>query len=179
MQKKYSWILLAVLLMPLWVVALPSDKNKPMLIQADEANINHKTGVSIYKGHVRVDQGTMHLLSHRLEVHTNKQNKVARVIATGDMAYFQVLPHKGKPIAHAKARKIELLSLERVIYFEGDATVWQGGDVFKGPIIHYDINKQVVITPPSKGGRTVILLQPKKKSKSTNQVSSSIEEKTQ
>ena len=49
--------------------ALPEDRDQPIRIEADEALRDEKQGFTRYRGHVKMDQGTLHIeagRNHRL-----------------------------------------------------------------------------------------------------------------
>ncbi len=101
--------------------ARSDDSEQPIHISADTAELNDKTGVSIYTGNVEMIQGTTILRGDKITVYT-QDNEVQRMIALGDLATYQetnddgdiVYAESEKMIHNAKEKKIELFRRAKI-----------------------------------------------------------------
>jgi lipopolysaccharide export system protein LptA len=146
------------------VFALPNDREQLMHINAASYELNYKTGIDIYEGNVKVDQGTTHLSADRLVTEKNKERKIVSAVAYGteQLAEFTTIPKEGEEIFHAKAKVIKFYPEESMVTLEDDVIVTQGENSFHGPIIIYNMKDQIVSTPASKNGRATIVIDAKK-----------------
>ncbi|HDJ86863.1 MAG TPA: lipopolysaccharide transport periplasmic protein LptA [Chromatiales bacterium] len=143
--------------------APPVDRNQPIHLSADRADINEHTGVSVFTGHVVLSQGGMQLWSDTLTVHHDQQDKITRMVAKGDPARFREQPKaQGRPIT-GSARRIDYDVRAGIVVLEQDAQLLQGKNRFQGPRIEYDRDQDVVKAGSAggAGGRVEITLQPK------------------
>lgn len=143
--------------------ALPSDREQLMHIDADSYELNYKTGIDVYEGNVKVDQGTTHLIADRLVTEKNKNRKMISAIAYGlaELAEFTTIPKEGEEIFRAKAKVIKFYPETSIVQLEEEVMVNQGENSFHGPIIIYNMKDQVVSTPASKNGRATIIINTK------------------
>jgi lipopolysaccharide export system protein LptA len=158
-------LLLISLLLPSAAFALASDQQLPLSVQADKADINHKSGIGVYSGNVLVDQGTSHLQAASAETFTGKNNELKKAIAKGlkdQQAQFRTVTDPSKPELKATADQIEIYPTKNKIVLVGNAQVTQGTDTFSAPRIEYDTKEQHVVTTSSETGRTTIVIHPNK-----------------
>lgn len=153
----------AALLFAGTAAALPTDRNQPIHLSADRADINDHTGVSVFTGHVVLSQGSMRLWSDTLTVYHDKQDRITRMVAEGNPVRFREQPKaKGEPIT-GSAQRVDYDVATRVVVLEQNAQLTQGHNRFQGPRIEYDRNGDVVkaTSAGGKSGRVEITLQPK------------------
>jgi lipopolysaccharide export system protein LptA len=65
---------------PVLSLALQTDKHEKVFIAADSTTYNYKTGVNIFEGHVKIDQGTTHITADKLITKTNEQHKIKEAL---------------------------------------------------------------------------------------------------
>ncbi len=154
--------LILFLLVPTFAFSLQEDQEKPFNIVADSSTFNYKTGIDIYEGNVKVDQGTSHLIADRLVTQKNKQHKMIEAIATGvkKLAEYSTVPKIGDPMLNAKAKIIKFYPPTAIVILEQNVVVTQKENSFHGPRIIYNIKDQVVTAPASKEGRATIIIEP-------------------
>ena len=158
-----KWIVcIIVLLIPITLLALQGDDQQVMHIISDGSTYNYKTGTTIYEGHVKIDQGTTHLIADRVITHSNNKHKIEEAIAYGltSLAEYTTVPKPGDPVLNAKAKVIRFYPAKSMVYLEGDVFVTQGKNIFQGPVIVYNMKDQIVTAPPSKTGRATIIIEP-------------------
>ncbi len=138
---------------PLAGLALQSDRSRPIQLEADSADINEKTGISVYTGHVDITQGSMHIRAHKLMVEQRK-GKGTRLIATGKPVYFRQRPDPGKPEVEGHALRAEYNSGSELLILTGNAVLKQGKDSFSNDRIVYDRVKGRVKAGKSAKGKS-------------------------
>jgi len=142
--------LLLLLLLPLQGVALDSDKDQPIEINSDSAELQEQEGISIYSGNVRMTQGSLEIDADRIELFF-PEKRLSKAVIYGDkgrQAYFQQIPKKGEKAVRGTANRIvyqvdpdeiRLLGTEK-----GEAVFCQKGSEQKGKRITYDIEKDIM-----------------------------------
>ena len=129
-------ILLSSFSLQTW--ALSSDKDQPIDLEADSADIDDKQGVSVYRGNVVLSQGSMVLNAQVLTLYHNKKRQLSKAIATGSPSKFKQRPDGKDSDMHATANKMIYFVLEDKIHLLDDAVLWQNKDSFRGNKIIYD-----------------------------------------
>jgi lipopolysaccharide export system protein LptA len=162
LKRNVIFLFFILLSIPITLLALDSDDQQIMHINSDGSTFNYKTGVNIYEGHVKIDQGTTHLTADRLVTTNNSKHKMEEAVAYGltQLAEYTTQPKPGDAILHAKAKVIKFYPAKSVVFLEGDVIVTQGKNSFAGPVIVYNIKDQIVTAPPSKTGRASIIIEP-------------------
>jgi len=168
---------LSLLSFPINAIALSSDRDQPINLEADHADIDDLKGISIYTGNVILTQGSMVIKSNKLTLYNDKNNELEKAIAVGNskkLATFKQRPE-------GKDKDFRARSITMIYYLDKDkihllkkAYVWQAGDTFSGDKIIYDTKKETVLassvknkngTPVSSGGRVKVTIQPKSQNK--------------
>lgn len=153
------WFLLLAAMAPTLSWALSSDRNQPMLIEADRAELNDAEGISIYRGNVKVTQGTLVLTGETMTVY-NKGDDVDKVVMDGDPATYKQRPDNKDQDVHAKAQRMEYYTAPEKVILLKKAEVEQEGKLLTSERIVYDVvkdhvnagtdNDRVKITVPPK-----------------------------
>lgn len=124
--------------------ALPSDREQPIRIQADSAELDDKQGVAVYRGDVVITQGTMKVTGDTVTITQNAQGDVEVFTSVGKPAYYEQLPSTDKQIVKAYGLTIQyFMANERVVLID-QAKVIQEGNTFEGEKIVYDTQRQIV-----------------------------------
>jgi len=137
------WAVLFLLLLPFTVMALSTDKQQPINIEADWVDINKKKGTSIYKGRVIITQGSIRINSDMATVYRNS-NGVEKIIALGKPAKFKQRPDDEAEDIRGEGNRLEYFSVLDKLHLYEKATLWQHKDVFSGDHINYDTKEHVV-----------------------------------
>lgn len=142
--------------------ALDTDRKQKLNIIADSGTYNFKTGVDVYEGHVKIDQGTTHVTAEKLITKKNKKHKIFEAIAYGekDLAHYWTLPKQGDKEIHAHAKTIKFYPLQMNVSLERSAHLTQGDDKFDGELIHYNSSEQTITLPVSTNGRARLVYTP-------------------
>lgn len=156
-----------VMLAPMSAMALPSDRDKPIEIESNTADIDNKKGVSVYKGKVVMTQGTTRITGDVVTVYSKNQ-EVQKIVAEGysKRAYYEEQQADAQGTLQAWGHTIDYMVANDKIKLIKQAQLTQKGDTFKGERIDYDITKQTVNakgneTKVGSEGRVQMVIQPK------------------
>ncbi|MCU7938779.1 MAG: lipopolysaccharide transport periplasmic protein LptA [gamma proteobacterium symbiont of Bathyaustriella thionipta] len=171
----YLLFTFVLFLTPASLMALSSDRNQPINLEADSADIDDLKGISIYTGNVILSQGSMVIKSSKLTLYTDKNKDLEKAIAVGSekkLATFKQRPEGKNVDFRARAITMIYYLTKDKIHLLKNAYVWQDGDTFSGNKIIYDTKNETVIAtgkknkdgkPVSSGGRIKVTIQPKNK----------------
>ncbi len=152
--------LLLLLAWPLAAPALSTDRRQPIHLEADTADIDDRSGLSVYRGNVTLDQGSLHITANELRVHL-KDGEIDRIYASGRPATFRQRPDGKDQDVEGEALRMEYhAAQDRLILLER-AQVRQGGDSFASERIVYDIATDQVQAGAGGSDRVRIIIQPR------------------
>ena len=136
---------------------MPND-NIPLLINSDSTEMNFKTGVNVYDGHVHATHGKSTLVGDTVTTYKNKEGKLEKILIIGKQAvmHYEEDPND-KPI-DAQADTITDYPLIHTIVLEGDAVAMQGKNVIHAPSMKYNTETKIMQAYSTKEQRTHILL---------------------
>ena len=138
--------------------ARSDDSEKPIHITADTAELNDKTGVSIYRGDVEMVQGTTILTGDVITVYT-KDGQVSKMISIGELATYQETTDDGD-IVYAESEEMIHNSAEKKIELFRRGKITQVGNVIKSDYILY-LTEEGLSDTGTKKDRINIIIQPK------------------
>lgn len=124
-------------------LALPDDRDQPIRIEADEALRDEKQGFTRYEGHVKMDQGSLHIEADTLTVYHDDQ-QADKILAEGQPARMQQQPDPEKGPIKAHANIIEYFKNEDRVRLRESAHIEQDGSIVTGDSIDYYITEQLV-----------------------------------
>lgn len=165
-------IVLSIVLLPIHAIALTSDRDQPISIEADSAFVDEVNGITIYEGDAYIKQGTLNITADKVKV-IMSDSEVVQIIASmqpssAGLAHYEQLPDDDEALVSADAKTITYFIQEEKLHLAGQAHLEQTADKFTGELLYYDMTTGVVelkggqATGPKKG-RVSITLQPKKK----------------
>ncbi|WP_437881769.1 lipopolysaccharide transport periplasmic protein LptA [Pseudomonas sp. LRF_L74] len=150
--------------------ALPSDREQPIRVQADSAELDDKQGVAVYRGGVVITQGTMKITGDTVTITQNKSGDVEVFTSVGKPAYYEQKPAVDKEIVKAYGMTIQYFATNDRIVLIDQAKVIQEGNTFEGEKIVYDTQRQIVNAGRANGSsvstprpRIDMVIQPRKK----------------
>jgi len=143
--------------------AASADKDLPVFAEADTSTIDYKHRIGYYRGHAKVTQGTTVIIADTIITYMTPKNKLEKAVALGNLASYTTMPDNSKIPFNAVAKTINYYPQQNLVELIDQAKATQGNDNYAGPLIHYYTKDQVVISPPSKSGHTVIVIQPDQK----------------
>lgn len=151
--------------------ALSTDKDQPIEIEADTAELDDQKGVTIYRGNVVVVQGSIRMTGDTMTVYYNEDKDLDTVVMEGVPATYRQLPDNSKIYDEAEALRMEYYETKSLIVLIDRAVVKQEGLRFSGSRIDYDtLNSKIKARgdtsegkPGESSGRVKITIQPKDK----------------
>ena len=145
MHLKLTKLLFITLsLLPALVLALPSDREQPINIEADHAQLDDERGVTQYKGNAILTQGTLRITGDIITFYYDDNQQITKAIAEGNLAKYQQIHKQGEEPVKARALQMEYHAKAQKIYLLGDGYVLKDGDKITGNRIEYDITKNIV-----------------------------------
>lgn len=148
--QRVASVLLLLLALPGAALALSGDSDKPISLEADQAELNEATGVSTYTGRVVLTQGSIELHADRLVVHA-AGGELSQITATGNPVRFRQRPEGRNKDVTAEAKKLEYQGKSRMLVLIGEAKVTQGRNTFSGQRIEYDLQRESVLATGGSG----------------------------
>lgn len=148
--------------------ATPIDKDKPVTIEANSAQLDDKSGLSIYSGNVSITQGSLHITADKVTAY-HKKDGISKIVAEGNPARYEQTANSKDGIVNASANTINYLTDENKIVLAGDATLEQQGNTVQGQHITYDMKRKIgnagnsTKTSTQENGRVKMVFQPKSK----------------
>lgn len=121
------------------VMALSTDREQDMQVEADNAELDGIEGISIYRGNVIVIQGSMRITGHTLTVHFDDDGDMELAIMNGSPATYRQLPDGADEYDEARAEKMEYYPRQdSVILIERAWVKNPDGSTMTGNRIEYD-----------------------------------------
>ena len=162
------------LLFTVSVWALSTDKDQPIEIEADSADLDDAKGVTIYRGNVVLTQGSVRMTGDTMTVYFTDA-ELDTVIMEGKPARYRQLPDNSKIYDEAEALRMEYYEFKNLIVLIDKASFKQEGLSFSGNRIEYDTEHSRIKargsvkqqngsgSSGSSGERVKIILKPRKK----------------
>jgi lipopolysaccharide export system protein LptA len=151
-RRRACGVLLCSVLAPP-VVALDSDREQPMFVEADAAEFDEKQSISLYLGNVEVQQGSMRILADEVLVHHKPNREPLKIIAIGKpVRYRQMLDNDPEEV-RASALRMEYETDREEIILIDDAELIQGEDRFASDRIVYNRTEDRLTAGTSARGR--------------------------
>lgn len=139
LAKLWLWLWL----LPGLVFALPEDRQQPIELRADGAELDQSTGVSTYTGNVVISQGSLRLTADTARIYIT-DGEFERMEARGSPSTLRYRPSADKPPIEGVGQRVEYNAVSGKVTVSGQARFTQGGDVFTGQQISYDLAKDRV-----------------------------------
>ena len=150
--------------------ALPSDRDQPIRVQADSAELDDKQGVAVYRGGVVITQGTLKITGDTVTITQDANGEIEVFTSVGKPAYYEQKPSADKDIVKAYGLTIQYYATNERIVLIDQAKEIQQGNTFEGEKIVYDTQRQIVNAGRATGSnvsmprpRIDMILQPRKK----------------
>lgn len=158
-------------------LGLSTDKDQPIEIEADTAELDDEKGVTIYRGNVVTTQGSVRMTGDIMTVYF-KDDELDTLIMEGKPARYRQLPDGKDVYDEAEALRMEYYELKSLVILINNASFKQEGLSFSGDRIEYDTERSKVKikgnmkqqagaknsnSNTTSDGRVKIILKPKKK----------------
>jgi lipopolysaccharide export system protein LptA len=126
------------------VHALDSDREQPATLDADDFELDLKTGVRTYRGNVVLRQGSIRLDCDELVTYFSEDGELDKGICTGNPGKFKQRPEGQDSDVVGQALTITLDQVKEIIILKNRADVEQAGNRIKGKLITYDLKSEKV-----------------------------------
>lgn len=136
------------------VLALSTDKDQPIEVEADTAELDDVKNVSIYRGNVVVTQGSIRMTGDVMTVYQTDSDDLDHLIMDGKPATYRQLPDDSTIHDTAEALRMEYFEIKNKIILTNRAVVTQEGLRFSGDRIEYDTELSKVKAWSKPGGAT-------------------------
>lgn len=151
----------------MWAVpsayALKSDSKQPILVEADQAQLDQKNQSTTFSGNVIVKQGSVHIQAGSVNVVKNSQGQQFLKAQGKPVRFSQTLDDQ-KGVVQGQANQVSYSSVDHVLHLVGNAKVTRGGDRAEGASITYNTQTEVYTVNGNKTGkngrRVNIVIQP-------------------
>ena len=153
--------LCAALCVVLWVAATAQESEQTLEVEADSVTFNENTGVSVYRGDVKIVRGEITLRGDAIEVLT-KDGAVSRLISTAKPS--RLVHNEPERTLRAEALRIEYQAAQGIIDLRGAARIHDDRKSLAGDHIIYDTRKKIVKAMKGEN-RVKLTLQPEKKNR--------------
>lgn len=156
-------LLLLLLQCPFSVLALSSDRDQPINIEADSLDIDEANGVSTYQGNVHYTQGSIVMDADIMIVHS-RDGQIHKFEAFGNPAHYQQELDNEEGRLDAKAKSMEYVSESQRLVLRESVHVMKGVNLFTGNVIEYSTKDEIVSARKAESGeeRVQVIIQPRK-----------------
>ncbi|TNF36391.1 MAG: lipopolysaccharide transport periplasmic protein LptA [Gammaproteobacteria bacterium] len=124
------------------VAAKTSDNDQPLHIEADSVEIREQQGVSIYRGNVSIQRGTMQIHGELIHIYS-RQGVLEKIRVEGSPAKFRQLNDLDEEIS-AQCRQMEYQANNGTLILNQEAILVQNRNQFSSEQIIYDTRKDIV-----------------------------------
>ncbi len=133
----------------------------PIQIQSDIASFEQRNHQAVHEGNVVMIQGDNIVHADKLFIKKDPKGELSVIKAMGNPATFTgVFDDDPKPVL-ATAKVIFYYPDKQLIVLEGAATLDHHEDKFKGPMLSYQIDKQIVSATKQSDERPTITIHPR------------------
>lgn len=119
------------------VLALPEDSDQPIVVLFDEAEATTDDGMSILRGDVTLEQGTLWVGGDIMRV-KSVDDRIVQVTSEGEPAEFRQQAKADEPPVVGTADIIIYYTEDERIEFHGDAVLRQPDRRIEGELIHWN-----------------------------------------
>ncbi|MCP4881074.1 MAG: lipopolysaccharide transport periplasmic protein LptA [Gammaproteobacteria bacterium] len=137
-------------------LALDSDRQQPISLEADSAVMDEAKGHYVYKGNVVVTQGSMIISAASVEILMNDSDNIDSFHAIGSdtaQAHLQQTTESDKSQLDAWADDLVYAVAKDIIILTGNAILNQHGNEFSGDTIQYSIADEKVKASAKPGSK--------------------------
>lgn len=153
--------LLLIALSPFSLLALSSDRDQPIHIEADNLQIDDNRNISIYQGNVAMQQGSLDIKADRIILHFDNDKNLQWIEISGAPATFNQLNAKQEPIA-GSALKMNYYEDKSVMELLGNARFKSNQDTIESETITINTETEAMQAGDPQGkSRVRMLIQPK------------------
>ena len=137
MRARAVWFAAMAAIAPL-LAAADNPRSAPVSLRADRIDIDQRTGVSHYTGHVNLQQGATRITAARATARS-RGDVLERVTAEGNPATFRdQLPGETQPV-HGTALRLEYEAVAQRARLSRKVEIQHAGDTLRADAVDYDL----------------------------------------
>lgn len=140
---------------------LKIDPNTPIQIQADSASFDQTKQEAIHIGNVVLTQGSHEVHANRLSIKKDIKGNLTVITAIGEPATFSGKRQNDPNPVYATAKTIYYYPDKQLVVLEGSATLDHQQDKFRGPVLSYQLDKQIINATKQSDERPIITIHPR------------------
>ncbi len=133
-MKTANVLAILLLLLPLQSVALDSDRNQPIEVEADRLEVREQENISVYEGNVKLVQGSLVITSDLLVMHFNDANELTLMEMSGQPALFRQLDNEQNEML-GEAQQIDYTESSSLLEMRRSAYFRHAGNEIRGELI--------------------------------------------
>ncbi|MCS5710730.1 lipopolysaccharide transport periplasmic protein LptA [Candidatus Berkiella aquae] len=137
------------------------DPTSPIQIQADTASFDQTKQEAVHTGNVILTQGTHVLHADTLTLKKDLKGQLNVITAIGNPATFDGKRQNDPNPVYATAKTIYYYPDKQLIVLEGSATIEHQQDKFRGPVLSYQLDKQIINATKQSDERPIITIHPR------------------
>src|SRR3990172_7905051 len=126
------------------VSALSTDKDQPIEIEADYAELRKNERLTLYTGNVVVTQGSIRMWGYKLTVNYDENDDLKDAFLEGKPAHFKQRPDGRDEDFEGEALRMEYHAQDERLHLIDSAKLTQGKSTFSGPLIVYDTKNSIL-----------------------------------
>jgi lipopolysaccharide export system protein LptA len=143
------------------ITPIKIDPKTPIQIQADSASFDQNKQEAIHIGNVILTQGSHELHSDRLTIKKDAKGNLTVITAVGAPATFSGKRLNDPNPVYATAKTIYYYPDKQLLVLEGTATIDHQQDKFRGPVLSYQLDKQIINATKQSDERPIITIHPR------------------
>lgn len=152
---------LLLMLLPVQVWAMESDRGQPIAVEADSLEVRENENISIYTGNVHLVQGSLKANSQRMVVHFSDERELVSIEMTGKPADFRQLDNLQREML-GRALRIDYTESGSLLVLTGDAFYQHDGDTIESELIQVNTDTSHVQAHGNETDQRVkMLIQPR------------------
>lgn len=161
--KRFTFILLCLYALTGHTNPAPLkiDPNQPIQIQADSAAFDQTKQEAVHTGNVILTQGTHELHANQLTIKKDIKGRLTVITAKGEPATFTGKRQNDINPVYATAKTIYYYPDKQLVVLEGSATLDHQQDKFRGPVLSYQLDKQIINATKQSDERPIITIHPR------------------
>lgn len=137
------------------------DPTTPIQIQADSASFDQTKQEAVHSGNVILTQGSHELHADTLTLKKDLKGHLHVITAIGQPASFYGKRQNDENPVYATAKTIYYYPDKQLVVLEGSATLEHQKDKFRGPVLSYQLDKQVINATKQSDERPIITIHPR------------------
>lgn len=137
------------------------DPTSPIQIQADSASFDQTKQEAVHTGNVILTQGTHELHADTLTLKKDLKGQLNVITAIGNPATFNGKRQNDPNPVYATAKTIYYYPDKQLVVLEGSATIEHQKDKFRGPVLSYQLDKQIINATKQSDERPIITIHPR------------------